>query len=83
MSQSVQWIFDSALSHTRRPDPSEKREEKSVVALCTLWTKFACRQVSSPRLYRLIIDVGMKFDDNMEKYAVDVELKFPLKSILP
>ena len=24
-----------------------------VVALCTLWLKFACGQVSSPRLYRL------------------------------
>ena len=29
-------------------------ELNSVVALCTLWTKFACRQFSSPSLYRLI-----------------------------
>ena len=28
-------------------------EVNSVVALCTLWTKFTCGQVSSPRLYRL------------------------------
>ena len=33
-------IFDSALSHNRRSDASEKREEN-------------CGQVSSPRLYRL------------------------------
>ena len=29
------------------------REVNSVVALCTLWLKFACGQVSSPRLCRL------------------------------
>ena len=29
-------IFDSALSHTRRSDASEKREENSVVALRSL-----------------------------------------------
>ena len=37
-------IFDSALSHTRRSDASEKIEENTRV----------CGQVSSPRLYRLI-----------------------------
>ena len=46
-------IFDSVLSHTRRSDASEKREENSVVALRSLLDVFACGQVSSPRLYRL------------------------------
>ena len=59
--------------------PVGKKEKKIA---CPLLDVFACGQVSSPRLYRLIIGVKMKFDDNMEKYAVDVELKFPLKSIL-
>ena len=45
--------FDSALSHTRRSDTSEKREKNSVVALRSLLKVFACGQVSSPRLYRL------------------------------
>ena len=43
--------FDSALSHTRRSDASEKREENSVQLLDV----FAYGQVSSPRLYRLIV----------------------------
>ena len=43
-------IFDSALSHTRRSDASERREENSVST---------CGQVSSPRLYRL--KFGFKF----------------------
>ena len=46
-------IFDSTLSHTRRSDVSEKKEESSVVALRSLLNVFACGQVSSPRLYRL------------------------------
>ena len=46
-------IFDSALSHTRRSNASEKREEKSVVALRSLLNVNACGQVSSPRQYRL------------------------------
>ena len=49
MRQCDQCIFDSALSHTRRSDATEKREEKSVDILA----KFACGQVLSPRLYRL------------------------------
>ena len=47
-------IFDSALSHTRRSEASEKKEENSVVALRSLLNVFACGQLSSPRLYRLI-----------------------------
>ena len=43
-------IFDSALSHTRRWDASE-REEKKIA--CPLLDVFACGQVSSPRLLRL------------------------------
>ena len=55
MGQSVHCIFDSALIHTRRSDASDIRKVNSVVALCTLWNKFACGQVSSPRLYRLTL----------------------------
>ena len=44
-------IFDSALSDTRRSDVSEKKKKIA----CPLLAKFACGQVSSPRLYRLII----------------------------
>ena len=44
-------ICDSALSHTRRPDASEKKEKKIA---CPLLVVFACGQVSSPRLYRLL-----------------------------
>ena len=47
-------IFDLALSHTRRSDSSEKREENSVVVVRSLFNVFACEQVSSSRLYRLI-----------------------------
>ena len=44
-------IFDSALSHTRRSDASEKREENNV---CTferfrLWTSFESSPVSVNR----------------------------------
>ena len=42
-------IFDSALSHTRRSDASEKREEKSV----STFGHFASGQVSSPRMHLL------------------------------
>ena len=71
MTRSVQCIFDSALSHTRRLDPTKKRVENCVVALCTLWTKFACGQVSSPRLYRLRIIEGLKlwFGTLLELYC--------------
>ena len=51
MGQSVQCIFDSALS--RRSDALEIREVDSVVALSTLFAKFASGQVSNHRLYRL------------------------------
>ena len=44
-------IFDSALSHTRRSDASEKEQKIA----CPLFAKFACGQVSSPRLYRLLL----------------------------
>ena len=47
-------IFDSALSHTRRSDVSEKTEKNSVAALRSLLNVFVCGQLSSPRLYRLI-----------------------------
>ena len=40
--------FDSALSHTRRSDASEKNK-----IACPLLNVFALEQVSSPRLYRL------------------------------
>ena len=43
-------IFDSMLSHTRRSDPSEKKEEKYSRPFLDI---FACGQASSPRLYRL------------------------------
>ena len=43
-------IFDSALSHTRRSDASEKKEKKIAWPLLDV---FACGQVSSLRLYRL------------------------------
>ena len=49
MGQIGQCIFGSGLSHTRRSDPFEKREENSVDILA----KVACGQVSSPRLCRL------------------------------
>ena len=49
-------IFDSALSHTRRSDVSEKRRKYSR----QLWCKFACGQVSSPRLYRLSVWIASK-----------------------
>ena len=41
-------IFDSALSHTRRSDASEKREEKSVSTFgrFRLWTSFESSPVS-------------------------------------
>ena len=42
-------ILDSALSHTRRSDSSEKKKKIP----CPLLDVFACEQVSSPRLYRL------------------------------
>ena len=41
-------IFDSGLSHTRRSDASEKREEKSVATFgrFRLWTNFESSSVS-------------------------------------
>ena len=78
MGQSVQCIFDSALSHTRRSDASEIRQVNSVVALCTLWTKFACGQVLSPRLYRLMVT----FEKNL-LLKFDAPFDFELKNALP
>ena len=49
-------IFDSALSHTRRSDASEK--EKKIA--CQLFDIFACGQVSSPRLYRSRFLISIK-----------------------
>ena len=43
-------IFNSALSHTRRSDASQKKGKKIG---CPLFDVFACGQVSGPRLYRL------------------------------
>ena len=43
-------FFDSALSHTRRSDASEKKREKTA---CPILDVFACGQISSSRLYRL------------------------------
>ena len=42
-------IFDSALSHTRRSNASEKKEENSV----STFGRFRLWRISSPRLYRL------------------------------
>ena len=42
-------IFNSALSHTRRSDASEKKEKIA----CPLFDVLSFGQVSSPRLYRL------------------------------
>ena len=42
-------IFDSALSHTRRSEASDKKKKKA----CPLLDVFDCGQVLSPRLYRL------------------------------
>ena len=42
-------IFDSALSHIRRSNESEKKKKIA----CPLLDVFARGQVSSPRLYRL------------------------------
>ena len=58
-------IFDSALSHTRRSDASEKREENIVVALRSLLNVFACGQVSSPHLYRLRLKSIVKIWSNL------------------
>ena len=44
-----QCIFGSTLSHTRRSDPLEKREENSV----DIMAKVAYIQVLCPRLHRL------------------------------
>ena len=46
-------FFDSALSHTRRSDASEKKKKIA----CSLLNVFACGQVSTPRLYRLIMQL--------------------------
>ena len=45
-------IIDSALSHTRRSDASEKREENSVSTFghFRLWTSFESTRESSPVL---------------------------------
>ena len=63
-------IFDSAPSHTRRSDVSEKREEKSVSTFgrFRLWTIFE----SSP--------VSVK--GKTKNYAADQEIRFLTKSIL-
>ena len=53
-------IFDSALSHTRRSEASEKKEKKIA---CPLLDVFACGQVSSPRLYRLKSKIFRKVSD--------------------
>ena len=42
-------IFDSALSHARRLDTSEKKKKIARPLL----NVYACGQVSSPRLYRI------------------------------
>ena len=52
MKTSKSDVFDSALSHTRRSDASEKIKKIA----CPLLDVFACVQVSSPRLYRLKIN---------------------------
>ena len=65
-------IFDSALSHTRRSDASEKKEKKIA---CPLLDVFACGQVSSPRLYRLrygFLQGHTRFKDfNLNNFSLD------------
>ena len=48
-------IFDSALSHTRRTDASEKK--KKIVR--PVLEVIACGQVSNPRLYRSRLEQGL------------------------
>ena len=43
-------------------------EVNSVVALCTLWLKFACGQVSSPRLHRLLFTVWYQKTDKVNDF---------------
>ena len=52
-------IFESALSHPRRSDASEKREEKSVSTFgrFRLWTSFESSPVSVRNLPMLITDL--------------------------
>ena len=66
-------IFDSALSHTRRSDASQK--EKKIA--CPLLDIFACGQVSSPRMYRLRliqISVFLRFtgETNFGSFTADI-----------
>ena len=64
-------IFDSAMSHTRRADASEK--EKKIA--CPLLDVFACGQVSSSRLYRLILKNVLITHDGREASYLNFNLK--------
>ena len=57
-------IFDSAPSHTRRSDASEKGEEIA----CPLLDVFAFDQVSSPRLCRLKNQISNFSSDLLKPY---------------
>ena len=58
-------IFDSALSHTRRSDASEKREEDSVSTFgrFRLWTSFGSSPVSvkASNYLLVIVELTIKF----------------------
>ena len=63
-------IFNSALSHTRRSDATEKRKKIA----CPLSDVFSCGQVSSPRLFRIRSFIGT-FLINLRKGIFFVVLK--------
>ena len=63
----------AALSHTRRSDASDRKEENNLDILA----KFACGQVSSPRLYRLS---SPSYD---KKYSQSHDVIFRNKCFLP
>ena len=67
-------IFGSALSHTRRSEPSEKKRKK---ILGSTLVQFPCRQVSSPRLYRLkrhTVLYRLKFFQASKTHSLDFRL---------
>ena len=53
----------------------QKKQENNVVALRSLLNVFACTQVSSPRLYRLIFD---PVETKVEAYSVCDKCQFPI-----
>ena len=70
-------IFDSTLSHTCRSDASEKKRRKYSRSLLA---KFACGQVSSPRLYRLIPSGSFYVQRIVERSLWLVPKNLPLRA---